>query len=69
MNERKFPVVKADPQTKVTEDEGVVWMSCRASEKCEGTHAKIARKWKGESGGAAVRYVCTTCNKPFHINF
>jgi len=63
--QKETPQKAADPK----DDPDVVWMSCRASEKCPGNYAKISRKWKGDSGGAAVRYTCTTCKRPFHVNF
>ena len=67
----KYPIQNGDPKTQTAAgtDKDIVWMKCRASERCEGNYAKISRQWKGNSGGSAVRYVCQTCNTPFHVNF
>lgn len=48
----------------------VIWMSCRAAEACEGTHAYatlIFQKSMLRGGGRTTRYRCTTCEGSFSI--
>jgi len=46
----------------------IVWVACRGSgERCEGTQAKIIFIHRLPTGGRAFRYVCQTCNHPFHV--
>ena len=45
-------------------------MSCRATEGCKGTKAKIVfmqRLPLQAGGGTALRYKCLTCGGAFHI--
>ena len=48
----------------------VVWMSCRATEGCEGKQAYITLMKRNPitaGGGTSYRYRCTTCNGVWHI--
>jgi len=48
----------------------IEWISCRASEACEGKQAYctlIFRKGLLQGGGTTRRYRCTTCNGVFTI--
>lgn len=70
MAEKKFPVVDGDPKEEPPEkSDDVVWMACRGGRNCEGKHARLVRRWKNEGGGSSIRYICLTCNRPFHVNF
>ena len=57
-------------QSKNTPKAGdVVWVACRgAGERCEGTQAKIVFIRPLPAGGRVFRYVCLTCNHPFHVS-
>ena len=58
-------------QKPVVPPKKIVWMSCRASEACEGNHAYctlIFRTPLTQGGGTARRYRCTTCNGVFTIS-
>lgn len=58
------PVNQPTPQQEGEE----VWMACRATEGCPGTHARKVFSHTGSlEGGTVTRFVCTTCGKPFHI--
>jgi len=50
------------------EDE-VVWVKCRAKNKCEGNRAKVLLKKQQGVGGTWIQYVCLTCNTPFAIRY
>lgn len=56
-----------------------VWISCRATAGCAGTHAEIvnvhSRQAAGPGGsftpiqgGRFIRYKCLTCGKSFHVS-
>lgn len=48
----------------------IVWVACRATPDCEGKSARIEILFpQSESGGRTTRYICLTCNRPFHITF
>jgi len=57
----------------------IVWMSCRASEGCEGKQAEIVWSkaaqpvnpgggFNPQAGGRSIRYRCLTCGQPFHVS-
>ena len=46
----------------------IVWVSCRGSDKCEHNQAKIVFIKPHPMGTRITRYVCTKCNRPFHIS-
>jgi hypothetical protein len=43
----------------------IVWVSCRGKKSCDGKQARVLLKQKLGMGGTVIRYVCTTCNRPF----
>lgn len=58
------------PTGKAPQQGDEVWMSCRATEGCKGTKAKIVfmqRLPLQAGGGTALRYKCLTCGGAFHI--
>lgn len=57
------------PETKplVQEEKPkLIWMACRATPGCEGRTANLVRNFE-TAGGRVVRYVCTTCNRHWHV--
>lgn len=48
-------------------DDEVVWVACRAKNKCEGKQARVLFKKNEGMGGTRIQYVCKTCNTPFSI--
>jgi len=51
----------------------IVWITCRANEKCPGRKAEIsfARAVGGaldsDTSGRLIRYKCCTCGQSFHV--
>ena len=62
--------MKQQQNKPVAPPKKIVWMSCRASNACDGNHAYatlIFRNLLEEGGGQTIRYRCTTCNGSFQI--
>ncbi len=61
---QKGGIQKGDPKKQI-------WISCRATEGCEGKYAVMSFSKKLADGmvpmGTVFRYKCLTCNMPFHI--
>lgn len=54
------------------DQEKTYYMACRATPGCEGREVKLIFEHKkefalGGYAGATRRYLCTTCNRPFHV--
>jgi hypothetical protein len=51
----------------------IVRVSCRAPGRkrngCGGQQARVLIKQKLGMGGTSIQYICTKCNRPFHITF
>jgi len=45
----------------------IVWVSCRAKNRCEGKQAKVLLKKNDGMNGTWIQYVCTSCKTPFSI--
>lgn len=62
--------VQPSNQLPVQPQKKIVWMSCRASEKCEGKQAYIVMERKvplAGGGGTSRRYRCLLCKGVWHI--
>lgn len=46
----------------------IVWVSCRGSDNCEHTQAKIIFIKPHPMGTRTTRYQCMKCKRPFHIS-
>lgn len=55
---------KAPPKQKI--DKTPVWISCRATQGCEGRQAVMTLKGN-IAQGRYIRYKCLTCNRAFNI--
>ena len=44
-----------------------IWFACRATPGCPGQQARIRFKRRLAEGQIQTRYICTTCEKPFHL--
>jgi len=45
----------------------IVWVACRASDKCEGQRSEQIRHLKTDGGGHISHYRCQTCKKKFVV--
>lgn len=55
------------PTAQQKKEKRQVWVSCRATNGCEGKKAWVTIHQKNPGGGSTTRYKCCTCNRPFFI--
>ncbi len=48
-------------------EQKIVWVACRATQKCNGQRAKQLRHVKTEGGGHITHYRCLSCKKKFVV--